>query len=238
MTVNQTKARRRDNPEIPVRRACRQSVRQPQTCSPAPMMPSARCSLATARHSTTRPASKEDNRVPRKCINTNERLFGMEIEYGFSVRNRDAVRSFDWLDYFMTVARKQLPHLPSMDGGGIFLENGARLYVDSSHPEMTTPECANPWDVVRYMQAGDKMLTSIAEEMKNVMIFKTNVDHGGSGASWGCHTSFMHLGNSGRFPAQIIPHLVSRIIYSGAGGMEPLADGRLGFTLSPRVRFL
>jgi tetratricopeptide (TPR) repeat protein len=109
---------------------------------------------------------------------------------------------------------------------------------------MTTPECSNPWDVVRYMQAGERMLTAVAEEMMRreptlaeVLVFKTNVDHSGSGATWGCHTSFMHLGNPEQFPAQIIPHLVSRIVYSGAGGLE-LVNGRLRFTLSPRVSFL
>ena len=174
-----------------------------------------------------------------------ERLFGMEIEYGFSVFSRGSVLSRAWLDYFMAVARNQLRHLPSMDGSGIFLENAARLYVDSSHPEMTTPECSNPWDVVRYMHAGERVLTSIAEEMKrrepaiaDVVLFKTNVDHGRQNATWGCHTSFMHLSDPARLPAEIVPHLVSRIIYSGAGGLEPLAEGCLRFTLSPRVRFL
>lgn len=176
-----------------------------------------------------------------------ERLFGMEIEYGCAPCSRDPTRPIrirDWADRFMTAARERLPHLPSTDGGGIYLENGARFYVDCSHPEMTTPECANPWDVVRYMQAGERMLSSIAEEMQRcepalaqVLLFKTNVDHSGNGATWGCHTSFMHCGDPEGFPAQIIPHLVSRIVYSGAGGLE-LVDGRLRFTLSPRVRFL
>jgi hypothetical protein len=95
------------------------------------------------------------------------------------------------------------------------------------------------------MHAGERILVSVAEEMKrresaleDVMLFKTNVDHSGSGATWGCHTSFMHLSPPDNLPAQIIPHFVSRIIYSGAGGLEPLANGRLRFTLSPRVRFL
>ena len=109
---------------------------------------------------------------------------------------------------------------------------------------MTTPECANPWDIVRYMHAGERILNSIAEEMKRsepalseVLLFKTNVDHSGNGATWGCHTSFMHRSDPTKLPEQIIPHLVSRIVYSGAGGLE-LADGRLRFALSPRVRFL
>ena len=177
-----------------------------------------------------------------------ERLFGMEIEYGCAVRGRDPkrpIRSRDWLGRFMAIACEQLPHLPSMDGGGIFLRNGARFYVDCTHPEMTTPECANPWDVVRYMHSGERMLAAVAAEMMRrertiaeVLLFKSNVDHSGTGSTWGCHTSFMHRGNPQKFPAQIIPHLVSRIVYSGAGGLELSADGRLLFALSPRVRFL
>ena len=134
---------------------------------------------------------------------------------------------------------------PSGEGGGIFLENGARFYVDCTHPEMTTPECANPWDVVRYMQAGERMLTAVAEEMTAAR----------AGAGRGPDLQDQrgpqrqrrdlgvpHLLHASRripakFPDQIIPHLVSRIIYSGAGGLE-LADGRLRFTLSPRVKFL
>ena len=176
-----------------------------------------------------------------------ERLFGMEIEYGCAARCRDGARPSrgrDWMERFMKIAGEKLPHLPSMEGGGVFLENGARFYVDCSHPEMTTPECSNPWDVVRYMQAGERLLTTVAGELMRrepalaeVLLFKTNVDHSGSGATWGCHTSFMHRGNPEKFPDQIIPHLVSRIVYSGAGGLE-LADGHLRFLLSPRVRFL
>lgn len=176
-----------------------------------------------------------------------ERLFGMETEYGFAVRDREAARpgrNRDWADRFMTAARDCLPHLPAMDGGGIFLPNGARFYIDSGHPEMTTPECANPWDVVRYMHAGERLLSTVAGDLKRrepsaaeVLLFKTNVDHGGSGATWGCHTSFLHRADPAKLPEQIIPHLVSRIIYSGAGGLE-LAGNRLMFTLSPRVTFL
>ena len=35
------------------------------------------------------------------------------------------------------------------------LRNGARYYVDHAHPEMSTPECADPLSVVRYDRAGE-----------------------------------------------------------------------------------
>jgi hypothetical protein len=174
------------------------------------------------------------------------RLFGMETEYGFAVRNADGKRGRNggWADHFFHLATRCLPNLPAAGCNGIFLANGARFYMDCGHPEMTTPECANPWDVVRYMHAGERALLHVAGELKrneqlkgDVMVFKTNVDHGGSGTTWGCHTSFLHRTNPRLLPAQIIPHLVSRIIYTGAGGVEA-GYGGLRFTLSPRVAFL
>jgi hypothetical protein len=109
----------------------------------------------------------------------------METEYGLAVRGRDKTRlgrGCNWTDRFLDVAAQCLPHLPSADGGGLFLSNGARFYMDCRHPEMTTPECANPWDVVRYMHAGERMVTAVAEGLRlairtaEVLVFKTNVD--------------------------------------------------------------
>ena len=176
-----------------------------------------------------------------------ERLFGMEIEYGFAVRGRNLASlggTRDWAERLLSVARDCLPNLPAMDGAGIYLLNGARFYMDCGHPEMTTPECANPWDVVRYMHAGERLLSTVAAELAareqsvgDVLIFKTNVSHAGSQATWGCHTSFLHRANLATLPQQIIPHLVSRIIYTGCGGVE-MGSAGLRFTLSPRVAYL
>src|ERR1019366_8379605 len=121
------------------------------------MTPSVVCSPETATLSTPPRVRREASSLARGDAAMGERLFGMEIVYGCTPRSRDPARPTrfgDWADRFMTAARERLPHLPSAEGGGIFLENGARFYLDCSHPEMTTPECANPWDVVRYMQAG------------------------------------------------------------------------------------
>jgi proteasome accessory factor A len=145
----------------------------------------------------------------------------------------------------MAAATRALPALPSCEGAGLFLENGARFYLDAgSHPEMTTPECLNPWDAVRYVKAGDRNLLRVREALlasdsgvREVLLFRTNVDAAGSGNTWGCHASFLHRSDPMEMPPQIIPHLVSRLIYSGAGGVE-FSRQHPHFTLSPRVRFL
>ena len=89
-----------------------------------------------------------------------ERLFGIETEYALSVTDPRGVRvsQKQALDGLMRNARRLLPHLPDELAHGLFLQNGARLYVDAGgHPEITTPECAHPWDVVRYTRAGESI---------------------------------------------------------------------------------
>jgi len=114
--------------------------------------------------------------------------------------------------------------LPAAGCNG-FSRECARFYMDCGHPEMTTPECANPWDVVRYMHAGERGLAARGggveaqrtAQGRRFMVFKTNVDHGGSGTTWGCHTSFFASHQIQDCCRRNHPHLVSRIIYTGGG---------------------
>src|SRR5262249_19171785 len=55
--------------------------------------------------------------------------------------------------------------------------------------------------------------------------------------TWGCHESYGHRALPASLPPQIIPHLVSRITFTGAGGFNSLSPG-LEFLLSPRVAHL
>lgn len=172
-----------------------------------------------------------------------ERLFGLETEYAFTAldpRGASLDRE-EVLGRLMRLARSKMPHLP--DGhSGIFLQNGSRFYVDCGlHPELSTPECANPWDAVRYILAGERILTSLADDLtasegqfSEVLFFRCNVDYSGTRSTWGCHESYLHRADPSLFPKQIIPHLVSRLIYTGAGGFNSLSPG-IEFTLSPRV---
>ena len=171
------------------------------------------------------------------------RLFGVETEYALSAldgRGRSLDRG-EIIEDLMQRARAALPHLPDKFSAGMFLQNGARFYVDAGHhPELTTPEVSSPWDVVRYIQAGERILAELGaggaarRRAQQVLFFRCNVDYSGAGSTWGCHESYMHTANPARLPAQIIPHLVSRLIYSGAGGFNNLSAG-IELTLSPRV---
>lgn len=170
------------------------------------------------------------------------RLFGIETEYALAAINgRGAsVDRTQALQALMRGARSSLPHLPDQYSHGMFLQNGARFYIDcGSHPEFTTPECASPWDAVRYIQAGERILLRLAGEhggrqAGRIMLFRSNVDYSGARSTWGCHESYMHRADPRLLPKQIIPHLVSRLVYTGAGGFNNLSPG-VEFTLSPRV---
>ena len=96
-----------------------------------------------------------------------ERLMGVETEYAISALYPDSVaydRS-ELVGRLLAVARDELVNLPDVCGG-IYLENGARFYLDyGNHPELTTPECTNPWDIVRYVLAGERILSSLAQDL-------------------------------------------------------------------------
>lgn len=172
-----------------------------------------------------------------------QRMFGVETEYAFSVvapRGPAPDREI-FLGQLLDRAREKLPNLSGMYSGGIFLSNGSRLYRDCGHPELATPEVVNPWDVCRYVQAGEKILADLAVDVSasahgstQVLLSRCNVCYGGTHATWGHHESHSHRANPSDLAPHLIPHLVSRLIYAGAGGFSNLSPG-LVFTLAPRV---
>ncbi len=175
-----------------------------------------------------------------------DRLMGIETEYAFSVvpRHGQSLDRLDLLHRMLGAVRERFPSIPDLYTG-MFLPNGARLYIDTGlHPEYATPECVNPEETVAYVLAGDSILRDIAvsleqgsSDVKEVLLFRTNVDYGGTYATWGCHESYLHSADPSALATQIIPHLVSRLIYTGAGGFNPLSKG-MEFSVSPRVAHL
>ncbi len=177
-----------------------------------------------------------------------ERLFGLETEYAFCALTATGKRADMGyaLNRFMEAAREHLPHLPSHCSGGFFLQSGGRLYVDSGgHPELTTPEVVNPWDICRYVLAGDRLLEQVAQraacearQFQKIFLSRCNVGYApGRCSTWGCHENYAYQGQVENLAGQMIPHLVSRIIYTGAGGFDNSSPG-IAFMISPRVAFL
>jgi hypothetical protein len=174
------------------------------------------------------------------------RFQGLETEYGFAVLPGVADGGLDFfVGQLILGVGARVPGLPPVNGNGWFLANGGRFYIDTGyHPEYCTPECAGgPFEVVRYMLAGDRLLESTAAEWtaaqrgrQRMVLFKSNVDYT-TGKTWACHESYSHRSNPLCLPADLIPHLVSRVIYCGAGGLRP-EMGAIEFCLAPRLHFL
>lgn len=179
-----------------------------------------------------------------------ERLMGLETEYPFVAFNKDGTRadSHQTMSLIERLAEKHLPHLPGKGQRGIFLQNASRFYRDFSnndaHQEMTTPECPNPWDAVRYVVANEQILLGLTRQLvqdnsllREALYFKHNVDYSGARTSWGTHESYLTRTPIRELPEPLLPHLVSRIVFTGAGGFNPLS-AKLEFMLSPRVAHL
>ncbi|MGE3840272.1 MAG: proteasome accessory factor PafA2 family protein [Vicinamibacterales bacterium] len=148
------------------------------------------------------------------------------------------------LEAIMAFARQTLP-LTSLAPNGRFLTNGGLLYLDCGlHLEWSTPECATPHDVVRYLRAGDLIVSRLvaayaAQAMPDADVFvsRCNIDYE-AGTAWASHESYLaRERNSEVLAANMVPFLVSRLVMCGAGGWEYQHPG-LVFTLSPRTRFI
>ena len=158
-------------------------------------------------------------------MNNTDRIYGIETEYAFVPRGRNdrLLPRGSILGRVMEKARRDLPHIVEVGRGGLYLGNGARFYIDAGmHPEMCTPECTDPWDVVRYVRAGDRILHDLAagviaagNSVREIQFLRNNVDYSGSGSSWGCHESYLHRADPSRLPALHVRHFdffcVSRI---------------------------
>ncbi len=119
----------------------------------------------------------------------------------------------------------------------LILSNGARLYNDHTHPEFSTAECLSLADLVAQDRAGERILLQCARRRTEergrassrkgtVRLYKNNTDF--EGHSYGCHENFL-LPRSIPFDdvvAALLPFLVTRQIYAGAGKVGVEGDNR------------
>jgi len=104
------------------------------------------------------------------------------------------------------------------------LTNGARYYVDHAHPELSTPECADPLSVVLQDRAAEHILVESMEaanevlpEGQELVVYKNNSD--GKGNSYGCHENYLMDRSTpfGRIVQHATTHFVTRQVFTGAG---------------------
>ncbi|HEX9847941.1 MAG TPA: Pup--protein ligase [Acidimicrobiia bacterium] len=169
------------------------------------------------------------------------RIFGLENEYGVTCTLRGQRRlSPD------EVARYLFRRVVSWGrSSNVFLENGARLYLDvGSHPEYATPECDSIEDVVAHDKAGERILEGLvsgAEERLEeegirgqIYVFKNNTDSAGN--SYGCHENYLVSRHKDfhRTVDVLIPFLVTRQIFVGAGKLTQTPRGT-GYSVAQRA---
>ncbi|MFM8999972.1 MAG: Pup--protein ligase [Actinomycetota bacterium] len=152
------------------------------------------------------------------------RIFGLENEYGVTCTSRGHRRLSP--DEVARYLFRRVVHWGR--SSNVFLENGSRLYLDvGSHPEYATPECDNVTELVAHDKAGERILEGLlsAAEVRlheegitgDVFLFKNNTDSAGN--SYGCHENYL-VGREGEFARLadlLIPFLISRQIWCGAG---------------------
>jgi proteasome accessory factor A len=172
------------------------------------------------------------------------RIFGIENEYGVTCTFQGQRRlSPD------EVARYLFRRVVSWGrSSNVFLENGARLYLDvGSHPEYATPECDSPRQVLIHDKAGERIVEELvvaaearlAEEgiAGRISLFKNNTDSAGN--SYGCHENYLvaRVGEFQRLAEALIPFLVSRQVFAGAGKVLQTPRGAV-FCLSQRAEHI
>jgi len=113
----------------------------------------------------------------------------------------------------------------------LVLSNGARFYNDHAHPEYSTPECTTLRQIVAQDKAGERILAECARRRNQklpsgyeVRLYKNNTDF--SGHSYGCHDNYLMSREIAwdQIVAGILPFLVTRQIFAGAGKMGVEAE--------------
>ncbi len=172
------------------------------------------------------------------------RIYGLENEYGVTCTLRGQRRlSPD------EVARYLFRRVVSWGrSSNVFLANGARLYLDvGSHPEYATPECDSLTDLVAHDKAGEWILEQLLESAEqrlaeegirgDIYLFRNNTDSAGN--SYGCHENYLTSRHDdlGHYSEVLIPFLVSRQIYAGAGKVLQTARGAQ-FSIAQRAEHI
>lgn len=172
------------------------------------------------------------------------RIYGLENEYGITCTlNGQRRLSPD------EVARYLFRRVVSWGrSSNVFLANGARLYLDvGSHPEYATPECDSVRSLVAHDKAGERILEQLLSGAQQrlvdegirgeIFLFKNNTDSAGN--SYGCHENYLtgRRDDFSRYTEVLIPFLVSRQIYAGAGKVLHTARGAT-YSMSQRAEHI
>lgn len=177
------------------------------------------------------------------------KVLGTETEYGVIIRNRDhhhqALAAAAVIDNYpggpVRVQWSYEYESPDSDSRGFghenfgmpepdsalinsVLTNGARFYVDHSHPEYSGPECLDPKQAALYDKAGELIMARAGREVQKklppnqqIRLYKNNSD--GKSSSYGAHENYLLSRGTpfGKVIRYLPTFLVSRQIFTGSG---------------------
>jgi hypothetical protein len=174
-------------------------------------------------------------------------LMGSETEYAVSGKGPKGSLDPDAIYEALAEGVRSERHWVTDRGGyrGAYLEHGGRLYLDyGSHPEHATPECFTPTQVACYDKAGEALLDQARRRLLRqrpdltLSVVKSNLDPVHPDAvTYGTHESYTCWRTPDVTAPQLLPHLASRVLYCGSGGLSAHPRG-VGFELSQRARHL
>ncbi len=173
-------------------------------------------------------------------------LFGTEIEFGVTGAVEAPLAAamvkaeiFDGYRYgVVDPAPREWGEAPANGG---FLFNGGRLLIDSGHLEYATPECRSLASLVAHELAVEQILAEVVERLgqaESIYFVKSNTDYCGN--TFGYHESYSMRRRPGDdlVIAGLMPFLVTRQIFAGAGMV--MFDGRrevARYLVSQRAQF-
>ena len=185
----------------------------------------------------------ESNPVAASSVLINAYVSGVLRRVGWDYEDEhpgNDARGFTYEDVFAPEVETQLVNA--------VLTNGARYYVDHAHPEISTPECLDALEVVRFDRAAEEIVRASMDAARRllgdgseILVYKNNSD--GKGNSYGCHENYLvdRATPFGRIVSQVTPHFVTRQVFCGAGkvGCEfPNTSSKtVPFQLSQRADF-
>ena len=178
-----------------------------------------------SRSSSDGPEPGTRNAFVARLPEMERRIYGLENEYGVTCTLRGQRRlSPDEVAPLSVPPRRvmgsQLERLPR--------ERCPLLPGRRPHPEYATPECDSPRQLIVYDKAGERILEDLADYAEEKIsrgadsrqdLRSSRTTPTSSGNSYGCHENYLTTATSTSttYAEQLIPFLVTRQIYTGAG---------------------
>jgi hypothetical protein len=182
------------------------------------------CALFAKLPGISRSRSRTARSPQAGTIGGKARAFGIETEYGITV---SGVQSVDFVFESTELVRCYADHGFIGDSDSdLRLSNGARFYSNHHYPKYSTPECSTLREIVAQDKAGERILSECVRRRnkeigphRQVRLYKKHTDF--TRHTYDCHDNYLMSRSVpwDRLTSDVLPFLVTRQIFAGAGKM-------------------